>query len=145
LHYAVTGLYHYDHRIIEIVARLEHSAHEELEITDAAYLALGALHVEKLGARHRLGRHRGESRQADLRRQPREASPVAAIRRDKRGAEGIEQPKNAGVFACGPTAPWGVAAPTLFRTRKTSTPKWVRSRGQGHPNGFPRRQLERRS
>jgi hypothetical protein len=70
LHYAVTGLYHYDHRIIEIVARLEHSALEELEITDAAYLALGALHVEKLGARHRVGRHRGEPRQADRRRQP---------------------------------------------------------------------------
>ena len=50
-HYAVTGLYFYDNRILDIAARLEPSARGELEITDAnaAYLALGALHVEKLG------------------------------------------------------------------------------------------------
>jgi glucose-1-phosphate thymidylyltransferase len=50
-HYAVTGLYFYDNRIVDIAARLRPSARGELEITDAneAYLELGALHVEKLG------------------------------------------------------------------------------------------------
>jgi glucose-1-phosphate thymidylyltransferase len=50
-HYAVTGLYFYDNRILDIAAGLEPSARGELEITDAnsAYLAGGELHVEKLG------------------------------------------------------------------------------------------------
>jgi glucose-1-phosphate thymidylyltransferase len=50
-HYAVTGLYFYDNRIVDVAAHLEPSARGELEITDcnAAYLTSGALHVEKLG------------------------------------------------------------------------------------------------
>jgi len=49
--YAVTGIYFYDNRVLDIAARLVPSARGELEITDVnlAYLALGDLYVERLG------------------------------------------------------------------------------------------------
>lgn len=49
--YAVTGLYFYDNRVLEIARNLSPSVRGEYEITDVnkAYLALGELHVEVMG------------------------------------------------------------------------------------------------
>jgi glucose-1-phosphate thymidylyltransferase len=50
-HYAVTGMYFYDNRVVDIARQLKPSARGELEITDVnrRYLELGDLHVKTMG------------------------------------------------------------------------------------------------
>ncbi len=50
-HYAVTGLYFYDHHVVELASSLKPSARGELEITDLnrLYLKAGKLSVQMMG------------------------------------------------------------------------------------------------
>jgi glucose-1-phosphate thymidylyltransferase len=49
--YAITGLYFYDNRVLDLAAELAPSERGELEITDLnrKYLSTGDLHIEKMG------------------------------------------------------------------------------------------------